>query len=647
MTTIDKKPNPSDPKIAIVSYFVESLYRVFKVGIYYPVGHVVLDQAASKSIQQLREISANAKNIRLSIDKDELSVSETKIPANHGAAKELHKIFYSLGIVAVEIDRVVGHKEILQFVKSLLNWRMQLETSKTLISFQVDELPSSIRVEQQTFVVDEADIREETKSEDGKQTLDELCHSLLEQGLTPQQTDQCRNLLLTLSRSSAAKRMDIKGFPNATWEDVQDLLYQIVTGAYSMDTGQFRSIAKSDINVISSIFQSLERGLMDTKAKETIQFLVAHLTGRKEVEDDPKRDQHERATKKTLQRYQEEQLSVLDIKKYVYENNIPISVLGQLTAADRSEQLSIFLQLLVTCKDKELLGQIFENIKRIIVTDLTERERDVLIAGIKHLADFGSIELFCRGFNIVIRSLRESQTGRSLDFIVEFWAKMPHATHLLLWPFVVNELVVVGMEEKRQSFFEVLEIASHMHSDGMKSMKLQLEELDGFKNTPLADIYFRTSYIYSYPLFAFLLETSLGDQVALHVLESLKKDPQDQLMQAVAPILDLTKTHHLEFLCNYLMQAHQKEPPLALKMAGGEIILQYLQNITEEEKKNDFLATTIIATSSFYSKGMKDMLEFIVKDKKAVVIPAWPKNCRKAAETALKSLKRISASEFF
>ncbi|BHH82855.1 hypothetical protein [Desulforhopalus sp. 52FAK] len=647
MAEIENQQQVATEKTAVVSYFVESFYRVFKIGIYYPVGHVVLDQAASKSIQQLREIAAKSSSVRISIDKSDLYVDEQKISTTLGAVNELHQLLYQLGISAVEIDRIVGHKELLSFVKSLLNWRMKLEAAQTLISFNVDELPPTIRVEQQKFVVDNASINDVDVQDDGQEKLDELCASLGEQGLTGQEVGQCRDLLMTLSQTSSVRPLDLKGFPNATWDDVQALLFQIVTGAYSKDSGGFRSVAKNDINVISSIFQSLERGLLDTKAKETIQFLISHLTGRNEVEDELKASESAVVSQKSLLRFNSEKLPIAEIKKFVYENNIPVSVLGQLTAADRSEQLSIFLQLVVTCKNKEILNGIFEEIQKIIVNDLSERERDVLISGIKFLADFGSIDLFCRGFQLVIKTLRESHTGRSLEFIVEFWAKMPHASHLLLWPFVVNELLVVGMEENRESFFEVLEIASHMHSDGMKSMKPQLEEMDGFNQTPIAEIVFRSSYIYSYQLYAFLFETSLGDQLAIKVLEAFRKEPQDKLMESVAPILILENAHHSEFLYNYLLQAHQKEPPLSLRMAGGEIILEYLRNITAEEREHEFLETTILATSSFYTKGIKDMLERIISERKAVVVPVWPKKCRKAAESALKALKRVSVSELF
>lgn len=647
MATVEKKNMASSDKTAMVNYFVESFYRVFKIGIYYPVGHVVLDQAASKCIQQLREVALKASTIEISIDKTDLFVDEEKILDNLAAKKELHHIFYNLGVRKVLIDRTVAHNEILTFVKSLLNWRMELESTQSIISFKVDDLPPSIRVQQQEFVVDEASIRDEAVENEGSEKLDQLCASLGEQGLSEEQVGQCRDLLLTFSKVSTSKRIDLNGFPNATWDDVQGLLYQIVTGAYSQETGQFRAIAKNDINVLSSIFLGLERGLVDAQSKETIQFLVSHLTGRGEVEESYKKEERMVTSQKVLKRYERDKLPIPEIKKYVYENNIPVSVLGQLTQADRSEQLSIYLQLIVSSKKRELVEQIIESVQKIISTDLNEREYDVLIGGVKLVADFGSIDLFGHIFKLVLRTLRESHTGRSLEFIVDFWAKMPHTSHLLLWPYVVNELLVVGMDEKKKSFLEVLEIASHMHRDGMKSMKPQLEGMEAFNQTEIADAVFRPSYIYSYPLYAFLFETSIVDTVSEKVLESLKKEPQDHLMEAVAPILLLEQKHHAQFLYNYLLQAHQKEPPLSLKMAGGEIILDHLKNITDEQRESEFIEKIILATSSFYTKGIKEMLGKIISEKKAVVVPVWPKKCRKAAETALKGLKRVSVSELF
>ena len=82
-----------------------------------------------------------------------------------------------------------------------------------------------------------------------------------------------------------------------------------------------------------------------------------------------------------------------------------------------------------------------------------------------------------------------------------------------------------------------------------------------------------------------------------------------------------------------------------MKMAAGQIILEFLQNISEAEKHSLWLPKTIGAMAEFYLKDMESMLYKIVKEKKMGILPIWPRNCREAASDVLKSIKRPSLSE--
>ncbi|MBB1094534.1 hypothetical protein HUU61_25030, partial [Rhodopseudomonas palustris] len=57
--------------------FIEALYRIFKVGIYYPTGHAVLDQSANKCMQQLREISPTLAWVTISVGRNGLLLENT------------------------------------------------------------------------------------------------------------------------------------------------------------------------------------------------------------------------------------------------------------------------------------------------------------------------------------------------------------------------------------------------------------------------------------------------------------------------------------------------------------------------------------------------------------------------------------------
>lgn len=626
-------------------FFIEALFRIFKVGIYYPTGHAVLDQSASKCILQLREISPTLESVTIAVGRNALLVEGIKLPETSGAVKDLYLLLEKLGIRTIEIEVSITLKQLLFFVKKLLNWRMQLESTQSFISFDIADLPDSIRLGQQEFFVDEKSIILETPDDDYRQNLNEICIALGEQGLNKQQVEQCRGFLEKLSEPPEGVKTAVKGFPNATWEDVQALLYKIVTGSYSSEKNELDSVANSDINVIASIFESLESNFTDKRSKETIQFLLSHLTGRDS--DQPEATQKIVQPRKKMRQLldDDQKLTVSQLKTFIYENKIPLKVLEQITSVDSSEEMSIILQLVSPDLNEQVNENLEQKLKTILISRLNDRGISVLTGGLIHFSGSGENTYFRYLLSMVLSTLRDSETLNSLEFIVHLWNKIPSTMHVLLWPYVVNELLVLGMGEQEEIFYKATEIASNMHADRMRKLIFQLEEMDAFQEKTVALNVFNPTYIFSYKLFAVLLETSLENIVAEIIYSGLQGKPQDPLFEAVGPLLEMNTSSHCVFIRSYLTQAHLKEPPLALKMAAGQIILNFLQNITEEEKELPWLHKTIAATSSLYVKGIQVMLHKIVKERKMGVIPTWPKNCRIAAETALKSLKRPSLAE--
>jgi hypothetical protein len=622
--------------------FIEALYRIFKVGIYYPNGHAVLDQAVSNCVQQLREISTALKCINIESQRNGLLVEKIKLPDTSVSVKELHLLLDKLGIRSIEVDRTIREKQLLHFVQKLLAWRMQLESTQSYINFNIDDLPQGIHVRQQEFLIDETLIVTEDSENDYAQNLEDICIALGQQGLNRQQVAQCRELLEKFSVPVGEPTDEKNSMPNATWQDVQNLLYKIVTGAYPMDGQSFQALASSDINVISSIFNRLESSLPDKKSRATIQFLLSHMVGR--TTDQKESVQQSPHPKKQLRRLldDEQKLSTAELNKFIYENSIPIKVLKQITSVDNSEKLSILLQLISPEQDQDLIENLELELIKIVTGRLTDKEKDVLIGGIIGFVDAGNISYFRHLLPVVLHELRDSESLNSLDFIIALWSKMPHAMHLLLWPSVVNELLTCGTNKNRETFFKVTKIASHIHIDRMHSLRLQLELMDVFKKRNVAECIFDPTYKFSYKLFAFLGKTSLGDIIVDKIFSELREKPQDQLFAAVGPLLDMEIPAHLEFVLAYLAHAHLEEPPLALKMAAGGIILEYLSNISEESKGLPWLEQTIGATAGLYVKGMKGMLNEIVNARKMGVLHAWPKPCRAAAATALKSLQKRS-----
>ena len=633
----------SEQKLVV---FIEAFYRIFKVGIYYPTGHAVLDQSANKCIQLLREISPTLDCVKISVGRSSLLVENITLPETSTSVKELYLLLEKLGIRSIELHISITLSQLLFFIKRLLSWRMQLESTQSFITFDVADLPKGIHLEQQEFFIDEGSTVHENPDNDFTHNLNEICLALGEQGLNNQQVAQCRSFLEKLSEpQEGKKKSEIKGFPNATWDDVQSLLYKIVTGAYSIDKQQYDAIANNDINVIGSIFENLELTLTDKKSKETIKFLLSHLTDRNaaQIEAVTKPEAPNKKMRRLLE--DDQKITTSELKAFIYENKIPVKVLEKINSVDSSEELSILLQLLSPDINEQLSKNLELKLKTILRGDLNKRGKEVLTVGIIHFADRGNVTYFRYLLNLVLHTLRDSECMGSVEFIVALWSQVPAAMQIPLWPFLVNELLVVGREGDRETFVKATEIASQVHIDRMRKLSFQLEEMDAFKDKKVNGSLFNPKHVFSYKFFAFLFETSLEGVVAEIVFSGLRDKPQDALFVAVGPLLDTTRPDHLEFLRSYLFQAHLKEPPLALKMAAGQLILEFLQNISEDEKEMPWLQKTIAATGGLYVEGMHEMLRKIVKEKKLGVLPTWPRNCRNAAETTLKSLKRPSLSE--
>jgi hypothetical protein len=625
--------------------FIEAFYRIFKVGVYYPNGHVVLDQSASACIQQLREISPSLKCVKIEVEQNGLLIETVKMPETLRSVKGLHLLLAKMGIRTIEIERSISLKELLYFVKNVLIWRSQIETTQSLINFNIVDLPPGIRLEQLEFLVDDRSILQEASENDHRHSLDDLCISLEKQGLTKQQVQQCRGFLEKISESTEGTADSFKGFPNATWDDVQTLLYEIATGSYSLDEQGITAVASSDIDVISAVFESLALSHSDKKSKETIRLLMSHLAGSNTGQFKPVKESVQPKIKLRQLLNDDQTISISELKTFVFENNIPLKILEQTNSVDSSEEMSIILQLIASEPDKQLRENLEQKLKTNLRSKLTDRVKNVLVGGIKNLADLGDFGS-CRDLlTLVLHTLRDFESHGSLDFVVELWNKMPQTMQLLIWPFVVNEFLVVGEGKNKESFCEATRVASQMHIGGMKSLCSQLEELDAFQEKLVAPSFFCPKYIFSYILFAFLFGTSLGDIIAEKVVSGLLLEPQDKLFAAVGPLLEITTASHLNFIQSYLIQAHLGEPPLSLKMAAGQIILECLQNISEEEKELPGLPKAIAAMAGLYVKDMESMLYKIVKERKMGILPTWPKNCRKAANDVLKAIKRPSLVE--
>jgi hypothetical protein len=618
--------------------FLESLHRIVKIGIYYPAGHKVLDNAAEQFQRNISGIADMNRSVHLELQGETLSVEGYEISTMTHALYEFRNIMLELGIGAIEIDRVILLPELLQFVRSLLLGRSQLKGIKEFTKAEIVNLPPSVRIIQKEFLIDKNASPTGDDGEDAEQGLNNIFQILAEQGLARDKIEQCKKFLNDLSRRFSGQPLNVKGLPAVKWSDVQGLIVKVVSNTYlhSDDSGEV--FAQTELNILSSIFHGLGKAVKDKESQETINLLVSVFGG----STFKKQDLHDGANKlKKLRPADHIPIATVDqIQSFVKDNFIPRKTLEKITQIDHREELTILLQLLQFKQSPAVESKIRQNLRDILTTPLNVREIEILTMGTRHLAACTDVNLFYDTMQFLSTLLRNAKNLSSQQFLAAVCQKISLEAQSLLWPILVNEILASGRSVDPRAFAELLRIAAGPAGSEMKERWPELEALDCFQEKKIAPDIFDPKLKNGFPLYAFLLETTLKRQIGARILSCLAENPPDWLIEAVAPLIQLSLPQHSKFLQIYLLVAQQNNLTVNLRVAAGTLTVQHLPEISEQQMNEAWVVRTIQATPNMQIEETRKLLERIIGEKRLYIIPKWPNTCRRSAAVALGQLKR-------
>jgi hypothetical protein len=418
---------------------------------------------------------------------------------------------------------------------------------------------------------------------------------------------------------------------------------KVISNTYNLSGNSVSAFAQNDLNALSAIFHSLESEFRDKESKETINLLVSifgssspnkkHLEGNK---DRAKGMRH--ADNISVQSAQELQL-------FVSKNFLPPEILQQLNEIDRREELAILLQLLQFKQEASIENKIGQNLRDILSTAMNDREVEILVRGVQDLALKMDHNRFFDALQLLTILSRSAKNFSSQQFLLMICQKIAPPTQASLWPIIVNEVLAFGLNVDQKAFTDLIAIASALPGREMKERWPELETMDRFQEKKIAAEIFDPDLENTFPLFAFLLETSLKQEIGARILTSLRRKSPDWLMEAVAPLLQLAIPHHMKFLQIYLSVAQQKYFSDTLRTAAGTLIVQHLPELSEHQRRESWVVKTIQATTELQIAETRSLLERIRDEKHMIIVPKWPSACRHAATAALKRLRRRPLQE--
>jgi hypothetical protein len=120
---------------------------------------------------------------------------------------------------------------------------------------------------------------------------------------------------------------------------------------------------------------------------------------------------------------------------------------------------------------------------------------------------------------------------------------------------------------------------------------------------------------------------------------ALTRKPPDWLVQAVSPFLNPKDPLHIEFIRAYLRHGQIGRPSPTLVTIAGSILAGSLRDLTEDQRREPYVAPTIRILHLFRAPEIEGFLRQIIGSKKMLFLHQWPADCRQAAADALTELK--------
>lgn len=635
--TLQQQPNSSEISTTLRE-FIGSMQRLFKIGIYYPKGHAILDKATARFIGHLTALAGDTPSVTLEDQGNELLLEGIQLNAKIPFVQEFNSILSALGISKISIDRNISVSDLHIFVRKMLVYKSKMLNIKEFALFELSDFPPSITIKKKEFLARKDRSISDDRSGEAAENLEILNQSLVDFGLNEKEIDQCISLVESLPEQLVGTQ-DISTLPSASWDDIARLFVDAIKGESPTATiPQKQATARSNINILLSILKKIESEVHDKNSQKTINLLTSIIKkpflDKNYAHPEKKRTSHPTSPEIT-------NISIKQIQNYIDKAKVKKNAVTNIPESSwDNEILGIIMQMAQHSQSIQNQVHMQQFFREILAKAIPQKTLEILACGLLDIVRQEKPALTTLILRQLIEVFRRSKHINSLQFFL-FTVEMGNEDDgRILWPYIVNEILIQGSSIDPVSYQPLCQFAANYPFEEMNTRLPQLQSLEVYQENNIAPDIFHAITPSCYPLFAFLLKTDIERYLEDRILGGLRRHPADWLMKALVPLLDLSKQEHKFFLHSYLRQGSHTLISASLKTVATKIITQSLSTLAQERRGETWVQSTISALAKIPTSESRNLLEEIASRKKMLFLSDWPVECRKAAEKALISTKK-------
>jgi len=647
-----------------VADLMQALERVFRIGVYYPAGHSLCDQAAEHFLGAVSRVVHKSPFLRFEVIGDILHVQGLELDPDLRGVEHFQELLNEVGISGVDIDSEISSEDLHGFVTKLLAYRNLIKGARSFQQVEIADLPTTVRIHQREFF-------SRTKSgsvgagegDPSQPSIETLLSSLARQGLTADQIAQCRRLLEAIPSDLEECQTAGGSVLRVTWADVEKLLLRSVRLNPNADWSSSGERPKShqNLDALASMFESLGKETSADNSRDAIDLLV-NLTRRSALESaneestteesetnketDGTGAESSQGQKKTPDKSQRrngpdrpgnsQDDLLATLHDCVNQAQTPVA----LAEKDHREELSILMQMLSDDHKQRVQVRIQKLLRDSLTVELQADEWHIVVAGVRQLVKAGNDERLTNALLMITDTLRRSEFSSALTLLCDVCPDCSPDELVLLWPHVVNEILVSGKRPDAKAFLELCEVAVGLPPEAMAQRLPRLQSLGALRDKHIAPDIFEPPPKQLFPVFAQILSTSQAAFVAERLVRGIRRAPPGWIGEAVVPLIDRFHPKYRRFMIELLQKSDNQKPSAALTENAGRIIAELLPTLPPKRRREPWVTGTIRSVSRLPVADAQELLHGILTDRHLLVFHDWPGACREAAREALADLKQ-------
>ncbi len=626
-----------DPE-AVVDLMV-ALERVFKIGVYYPSGHAMCDQAADLFLRALIKVVAKAPALRFECGRDTLSVQGFELDPALRGVRGFRELLNEVGVSAIDIDSTVTAADLHRFVMQMLAYRNRIRGAHDFQQVIIEGMPPTVTVEHLEFVARDLDANDAGGPgglDSANPSLEALLATLLKHGLTPQEMARCRRLLEAVPGYLQANRFDGVALPQVSWLDVEKLLLRAAKQpAGGPDDGSAGQRSPSaNLDALAAIFAALGEKEAATDPRQAIDLLVALSRRTPPAAEPTATPAAAGAAPSAAKPAPTEEPSLVELRAAMAACAEMVCGGPLLGSEHRGELITILVQFLQRDQKPQVQLRIQKQLRDILRTPMQPAERQITVDGVRHLLGLGDPERLHGALRIVLEALRSSEHGLPLGFLCDVVRGRPREDLLALWPFLVNELLLTGGRQHEETFAEACAAVIRPTPAEMEAGLPVLETLESLRDRRCARDVFAPPPTALYPVFATLLHSPHAPFIGDQLLSGLRYKPLSWLSEAVMPLLGRFQPKHRRFLIEILELGDRDEIPAETAESAGKILAEALPRLPRENRREPWVPVAVGAVARLPVPGGAEFLREVQHSRRFLVAHEWPDSCRRAAREA-------------